>query len=86
MEEWVGVPLKSTACYGVRLYYRGSVLANHVDRIDTHVVSAIINVAQVCFVRSEEVIAPPHVCAAHNTACPPSPLFFVFTLTRCGGK
>lgn len=47
MESWTGVRLKSTACYGVRLYFRGSVLATHVDRVDTHVVSAIINVAQV---------------------------------------
>ncbi|CAM9285535.1 unnamed protein product, partial [Hapterophycus canaliculatus] len=38
MEEWTGLELKSTACYGVRHYYRGSVLANHVDRVDTHVI------------------------------------------------
>ena len=47
MEEWTGLKLKPTACYGARNYFRGSVLANHVDRIDTHVVSAIINIAQV---------------------------------------
>lgn len=47
MEEWSGQKLKSTSCYGVRHYYRDSVLANHVDRIDTHVISGIINVAQV---------------------------------------
>lgn len=47
MEEWSGKKLKSTACYGVRHYFRDSVLANHVDRVDTHVISAIINVEQV---------------------------------------
>eukprot|EP00904_Undaria_pinnatifida_P011948 jgi/Undpi1/7884/HiC_scaffold_24.g10356.m1 len=46
MEDWAGMKLKRTSCYGVRLYFRGSVLANHVDRVDTHVISAIINVAQ----------------------------------------
>lgn len=46
MEKWAGTKLKATSCYGVRSYYRGSVLANHVDRVDTHVISAIINVAQ----------------------------------------
>ncbi|CAN0548743.1 unnamed protein product [Ectocarpus sp. 8 AP-2014] len=46
MEEWSGIKLKSTACYGVRHYYKGSILANHVDRVDTHVISAIINVEQ----------------------------------------
>lgn len=47
MEEWSGQKLKPTSCYGVRHYFRGSVLANHVDRVDTHVISGIINVAQV---------------------------------------
>eukprot|EP00903_Cladosiphon_okamuranus_P005880 g5816.t1 len=46
MEQWSGTKLKSTACYGVRNYFRGSVLANHVDRVDTHVISGIINVEQ----------------------------------------
>ncbi|CAN0013427.1 unnamed protein product, partial [Sphacelaria rigidula] len=46
MEEWSGLKLKPTSCYGVRTYHRGSVLANHVDRLDTHVISAIINVSQ----------------------------------------
>ena len=50
MEDWAGMKLKRTSCYGVRLYFRGSVLANHVDRVDTHVISAIINVAQVTFI------------------------------------
>lgn len=49
MEEWSGTKLKSTACYGVRNYFRDSVLANHVDRVDTHVISGIINVEQVNF-------------------------------------
>lgn len=47
MEDWAGTKLKRTSCYGVRLYFRDSVLANHVDRVDTHVISAIINIAQV---------------------------------------
>jgi len=47
LEEWSGVELEPTACYGIRLYHRGSVLENHVDRIDTHAISAIINVAQI---------------------------------------
>ncbi|CAM9160642.1 unnamed protein product [Choristocarpus tenellus] len=46
MEEWAGVTLKPTSLYGVRHYHRGAVLAAHVDRVETHVISAIINVAQ----------------------------------------
>jgi prolyl 4-hydroxylase len=46
LEAWVGRKLRITAVYGIRDYQRGAVLDMHVDRIDTHHVSAIINVAQ----------------------------------------
>lgn len=47
LEDWAGVKLKPTAAYGIRSYQTGSVLHAHVDRLSTHVISAIINVAQV---------------------------------------
>ena len=46
MEAWSGTALKSTAIYGIRVYRRGSILFNHVDRFGSHVVSAAINVGQ----------------------------------------
>jgi len=46
MERWSGKRLKKSAIYGVRVYRRGSMLHNHVDRSDTHIISAIVNVAQ----------------------------------------
>lgn len=46
-ESWAGVPLEGTACYGIRTYTNGSTLAPHVDTVETHAVSAIINVEQV---------------------------------------
>lgn len=49
MEAWAGVKLKNSAIYGIRVYRRGSSLVNHVDRSDTHIISAIINVAQKVF-------------------------------------
>ena len=45
-EEWSGVKLKHTATYGVRRYTNGSWLTSHVDRFNTHVISAIINLGQ----------------------------------------
>ena len=44
MEEWCGFELEMTAFYGVREYFGGNVLRNHVDRLDTHVISAIIQI------------------------------------------
>lgn len=48
LEEWIGgtTPLYPTSAYGIRLYHRGAVLYKHCDRLTTHAVSAIINVAQ----------------------------------------
>ncbi len=41
-EAWSGMELVGTACYGIRIYQRGSYLYNHVDRLATHVVSGTI--------------------------------------------
>lgn len=38
--------LEFTAFYGIREYSRGASLRNHVDRVDTHVFSAVLQVAQ----------------------------------------
>ncbi len=46
LEDWVKTKLKPSAVYGIREYQRGATLKMHVDRIDTHQVSMIINVAQ----------------------------------------
>lgn len=48
MEDWLSNKVKLTpvAMYGIRLYTRGTWLAMHVDRPDTHIISAIINVDQ----------------------------------------
>lgn len=46
LEEWSGYPLEFTAFYGLREYSRGAVLSNHVDRSETHIFSAILQIAQ----------------------------------------
>jgi hypothetical protein len=47
MEEWAGgVELKGTSCYGVRTYYNGSWLREHVDTGNTHIISGIMQIAQ----------------------------------------
>eukprot|EP01036_Dinobryon_divergens_P032554 gene32554-42170_t len=46
LEEWYGGSLVLTSIYGIRKYNNGSVLRMHVDTVNTHVVSAIINVDQ----------------------------------------
>ncbi|WP_409432246.1 prolyl hydroxylase family protein [Litorimonas sp. RW-G-Af-16] len=46
MEDWCGKMLEPTFVYGVREYHTGAILKMHRDRIDTHIISAIVNVAQ----------------------------------------
>ena len=46
VEAWIGDHLEPTYVYGVREYLRGSVLAVHRDRLETHVASAILNIDQ----------------------------------------
>ena len=46
MESWCGKKLDPTFVYGIRVYHDRSVLASHRDRLETHIISAIINVDQ----------------------------------------
>lgn len=46
MQWWTGHNLKHTSTFGMRFYHRDSMLINHVDRADTHLASAVIQVMQ----------------------------------------
>ena len=46
-EEWAGLKLRPTSIYGIRRYLNNSALMSHIDRVRSHVISLIINVAQV---------------------------------------
>lgn len=46
LEAWVSIKLEPSTVYGIREYQKGATLSMHVDRIETHQVSAILNIAQ----------------------------------------
>merc|ERR1711908_114051 len=46
MEWWTNMTLEHTSTFGIRIYKRHSMLINHVDREDTHLASAVLQVAQ----------------------------------------
>ena len=46
LEDWSKTQLVPTFVYGIRTYKRGAILVGHRDRIDTHIISAIINIDQ----------------------------------------
>lgn len=41
-EAWSGMRLVESACYGIRVYQRGTFLYNHVDHTTTHIISSTI--------------------------------------------
>jgi hypothetical protein len=46
LEEWTNKSLEFSAFYGIREYFHDSALRNHVDRVETHVASAILQIGQ----------------------------------------
>jgi len=46
LQWWTEQRLKHTSTFGLRLYKRGSMLINHIDRMDTHLASAVLQVSQ----------------------------------------
>lgn len=46
VNEWSGIKVEQTVMYGLRQYEEGARLLTHVDRLNTHVLSLIVNVAQ----------------------------------------
>ncbi len=46
MESWCGKQLDPTFVYGIRVYHDKAVLVAHRDRLETHIISVIINVDQ----------------------------------------
>ncbi len=46
LEQWCGETLEPTYVYGIRIYHDNAVLKEHRDRLETHIISVIINVNQ----------------------------------------
>jgi len=48
LEWWTNRTLQHTSTYGMRIYRREAMLIDHVDREDTHIASAVLQVFQDC--------------------------------------
>lgn len=46
LQWWTRLRLKHTSTFGIRIYRRDSMLIDHVDRMDTHLASAVLQVHQ----------------------------------------
>jgi len=75
MEQWCGKELLPTYVYGIRIYHRGAVLKCHQDRLETHIISAIINVDQ----QVDEdwpLVIDDNYCRRHQVMLKPGEIIF----------
>lgn len=75
MEQWCGKDLLPTYVYGIRIYHRGAVLKCHQDRLETHIISAIINVDQ----QVDEdwpLVIDDNYCRRHQVRLKPGEIIF----------
>ncbi|CAM9548394.1 unnamed protein product [Chrysoparadoxa australica] len=85
LEEWSGHELEQTACYGVRIYTKGSWLATHVDRRSTHAVSVIVNVDQ-DVQEPWELVIFDHAGHQHNITMAPRDMVLYESATCTHGR
>ena len=66
VSDWAGVPVEETSMYGLRQYEQGARLLSHVDRLPTHAVSLIVNIAQTNLARPWPVEVFDHADRLHE--------------------
>jgi len=75
MEAWCGKALEPTYVYGIRIYKDKAVLKPHRDRLETHIISAILNVDQV--VRQDwPLVIDDNVYREHHVLLKPGDMVF----------
>merc|ERR1712087_858410 len=80
--KWVGLPedsLEPTSTYGIRNYWKGSTLKTHVDRVETHILSAVYCVDAKYAENQQrwQMEADPDLTGRHvSTEVKPGELFF----------
>jgi len=76
VEKWAGVELENTSLYGLRRYEEGARLLTHVDRINTHAASVIINVAQGNVAKPWTIEVYDHADRLHEVVMEPGDIVY----------
>ena len=83
VSAWAGgVELEPTALYGMRIYREGSWLTRHVDREDTHALSAIMNLDQSSDVEPWPLVIDSVAGQTHELTVAPGEMLF-YESARC---
>lgn len=88
VQEWVGAdtPIEQTDLYGVRQYQTGARLLTHVDRINTHAVSLIVNIAQGNMTQPWTVEVYDHANRLHEVVMEPGDIVYYESAKALHGR
>ncbi|KAL7526649.1 hypothetical protein ACHAXR_001581, partial [Thalassiosira sp. AJA248-18] len=86
VQSWVGVEIEQTDMYGVRQYEAGARLLTHVDRITTHAVSLIVNIAQGNLTSPWTVEVYDHADRLHEVVMQPGDIVYYESAKSLHGR
>jgi hypothetical protein len=86
VEAWAGVPVEQTVMYGLRQYETGARLLTHVDRISTHAVSLIVNIAQGNLTEPWPVEVHDHADRLHEVIMEPGDVVYYESAKNLHGR
>lgn len=86
VSEWSGVQVEQTMMYGLRQYEEGARLLTHVDRLHTHVLSSIVNVAQGGLEEEWPIEVFDHYGRLHEVVMQPGGKYHIVLSFQCRNK
>lgn len=86
VQQWAGVEIEQTDLYGIRQYEAGARLLTHVDRISTHAVSLIVNIAQGNLTQPWTVEVYDHADRLHEVVMHPGDIVYYESAKALHGR
>ncbi|KAL3775492.1 hypothetical protein ACHAW5_000237 [Stephanodiscus triporus] len=86
VQEWAGCEIEQTDLYGIRQYESGARLSTHVDRINTHAVSLIVNIAQGNLTQPWTVEVYDHANRLHEVVMEPGDIVYYESAKALHGR
>ncbi|KAL7446543.1 hypothetical protein ACHAXH_008315 [Discostella pseudostelligera] len=86
VQQWAGVEIEQTDLYGIRQYEAGARLLTHVDRIKTHAVSLIVNIAQGNLTKPWTVEVYDHADRLHEVVMHPGDIVYYESAKALHGR
>lgn len=86
VQAWAGEPVEETVMYGLRQYVQGARLLSHVDRVATHAVSLIVNVAQGNLTEPWPVEVQDHADRMHEVVMQPGDVVYYESAKALHGR